>query len=57
MDNVKCTGSENSFLECEFLDGTKEDCKKHEGAGVHCHANARKERKGYLRSNNYRRVV
>ena len=34
MDNVQCTGSETSFLDCPHL--TVDDCSSYEGAGVIC---------------------
>ena len=34
MDDVHCTGSESSLLECSHL--TSDNCGTHEGAGVRC---------------------
>ena len=34
MDNVKCTGSEDSLLDCPHE--TQDDCNGDEGAGVIC---------------------
>ena len=35
MDNVQCTGSEDSLYDCPMLN-VEGKCGKHEGAGVRC---------------------
>ena len=36
MDNLECTGHENSLSECEFNGWGEEDCGHHEDASVIC---------------------
>lgn len=36
LDELKCTGSESSILECKFDPWTKHDCSNNEWAGVVC---------------------
>ena len=40
MDNVKCSGTESSILDCPHL--TESDCGSAEGAGVVCTDNISK---------------
>ena len=39
MDNVKCSGTEESLLDCPHVNITRENCGSSEGAGVTCFNN------------------
>ena len=36
LDNVRCTGSENSLLDCDANDIGEHNCQHYEDAGVRC---------------------
>ena len=39
MDDVKCSGTEESLLDCPHVNITTENCGSSEGAGVTCFKN------------------
>ena len=39
MDDVKCSGTEESLLDCPHVNITMENCGSSEGAGVTCFKN------------------